>query len=1027
MTDPILDFRSTGQFYQEALDLARVYTQDWTAPWLTQEPDAEDVNQDPGLVLLKLFSLLARYIGEMENQIPDQRQLAFYQFLNLQLRPPLAAQAPLTFTLQPGQPPFDLPRDSAVLDAPTQDIRFQTDQSLLVVPASLSALLTIIPSQDRYINAFDALALNTGVQRAVPLFLAQEDDAIEIPLSHWFMLGDPELFKPDPSLQRITVNLTGAQLSSEYFEQWADGALKPLAATVVGSSGGLQLTAQLTQPPTAGPLTLAQLEVELYAADGRASGFTADTDAAAQPPQYWLLVQPAPLVRVINALASQLPVITGLSCTLSGDGIQPDQAASGPVQVNIRNGVYPFGQTPAVEDAFYVRSDSLFARQGAEISLNFVLSDVATDYPVTLYWQFWDGSAWQSFNATSAQVSAYRFADTTDALRNNNPSGPTCVTFLCPDIKPTTVVGAEGRWIRAVIASGGYGDIGGITTQGVSASIEAVPDSILSQQQKDQVTAYLNDVEGVNFSYSYTPSSYAPPYIQSLQLSYAYTAIPKSLWSYNAFALSRFLFSPFKPVEDRYTCCNLGFVPEDFSRYTLGRKLTLYFYLSQEYADPAPPLSWEYYDGSHWLALPVDDGTMGLTRSGIVSFTVPDDLRAATLYSQQACWLRIQNPHPTQDVCVYGVYPNTVMAGNRSTVLDETLGSSNEQPAQVFQLSYTPVLAGLELDVAEPAGMEPDSTPSGDDLTFSVTPPSTTVASGGTVLRRWQQVDTFSFSGPAARVYTLDSENGLIAFGDGHNGMIPPRGYNNIIATRYQYTQGLMGNVAADRLTVLRPSFNAIAAVTNPAPAQGGVNGDSVADLQLAAPAQVKANNRAVQLADLDTLGRAASPAVSRARAVLAADGRIAVGVLALSQAAQPYAPPALLDEVAVYLRSRCLAALAPRIYCCEPDYVAIDVVAQVAVNVAADQRLAVQQDLAQQLQAFLQPVFGGPDGQGWAFGQTVQAAQLSKMLRNDPRVTAVAGLSLNGEQGGDIALTPGQVPVSGTAVVLAYISGSVR
>jgi len=406
---------------------------------------------------------------------------------------------------------------------------------------------------------------------------------------------------------------------------------------------------------------------------------------------------------------------------------------------------------------------------------------------------------------------------------------------------------------------------------------------------------------------------------------------------------------------------------------------------------------------------------------------VPEDLQAATLYSQLACWLRIQNPYPRQNVSVYGVYPNTVMAGNRITVVDETLGSSNEQPGQTFQLSYTPVLAGLQLDVVEPAGMEPDASVDNNSLSFTVTPPSTTAGSSGTVIRRWAQVDTFSFSGPTARVYTFDSEDGLVTFGDGQNGMIPPRGYNNIIATRYEYTQGLAGNVAAGQLSVLRPGYNAIATVTNPAPAQGGVDGDSVDDLLRAAPAQVKANNRVVQLGDIDTLGRAASPAVCRAHAVLAPDGRIALGVLALSQAAQPYAPPALLDQVSAYVRARCLAPLASRIFCCEPNYVTIDVVAQVSVNVPADQRNAVQQELAQQLQAFFQPVFGGPDGQGWAFGQTVQSAQVSRFLRKDPRVTGVAGLALNGEQGGDIMLTPDQVPVFGSANVLAYTTASAR
>jgi len=1018
---PTLDFRSADAFYQQTLELARAYVPEWTSVWMAQEPEAQQVNNDPGLALLKLFALLARYIGQMENQIPNQRKLDFFRFLGLQLRPPLAAQAPLSFVLQPLQGSFELPIDSAVLDAPTQTVRFQTDRPLTVMPATLSALLTLVPAQDRYISVFDGLAAG----RSMPLFLAGEDEALELPLTHWFMLGDTTLFKPDPSLQRITVDLAGQRLRAEYFERWADGALHPLAATVKVSEGGMQLSATIIQPPTAGPLTVTQLEAELYVADGRSTGFTADARADDQPPHYWLLAQPAPLVRVVGATAEQLPVITSLRCTLAGDGIPPEQAASGPassgaVQVNIRNGAYPFGQTPEVEDGFYLRSDALFARQGAEICLNFALSEVAADYAVTLLWQFWDGSTWQSLNGTPAQMAACGFVDTTDALRHPNPNGPTWVRFLCPDIQPTTVAGDEGRWIRVVIASGGYGDIGGITTQGVAATIDAIPNEILPSAKRAEVIDYLTSKEGVNFSYTYTPSSYAPPYIQSLTLSYTYVATPGSLWSYNAFALSRFLFRPYKPVAGRYSACHLGFSPEDFVRATAGGTLTLYFHLVQEIGQGGPPLPWSYYDGQAWQPLPIDDSTAGLTRSGIVSFVLPANLRPATLYSQSACWLRIENPRPRQDIRVYGVYPNTVMAGNRTTVLEEILGSSNEQPLQTFQIAHAPVLADVALDVAEPAGMQPDPGAAGEELALTVTPSSTT-AGADTVLRRWQQAPTFSFSGPTSRVYTLDTATGVVTFGDGQNGMIPPRGYNNIIATRYQYTQGLDGNVDAGLLTVLRPGYDAIAGVSNPAAAQGGVNGDTVEDLSAAAPPQVKANDRAVQLADLDTLARAASPAVSRAHAVEADDGYIEVGVLALSRASRPYAPPALLDEVSAYLGARSLASLAGRIRCREPRYVPIEVVAQVVTNASQDQRNALQQDLARQLEAFLQPVFGGPTGQGWAFGQTVQSAHIAQRLREDPRVSGIAGLSVNGRQYGNVTLAPNEVPVFGSADVLAY------
>ncbi|QDQ27998.1 putative baseplate assembly protein [Chitinimonas arctica] len=1019
MTDPTLDFRNAEQFYQQALTLARAYTPGWSNYW-PSVLDAQAVNDDPGLVQLKLFSLLAAYLAEMENQLPRQRRLAFFQFLNLNLRPPLAARVPIHFTLQADQPPREIPTDSAILASDDQSIRFQTDQPLLVVPAQLSAVLTMLPAQDSYINALPRLAAGLPA----PLFPSQDSEQGQVPLSHWFMLGDPDLFKPDPSLQRIVLEFTGQHLNPAYFDRWADGALAPLAASVTAANNALSLTVELEQAPTAGPLTTAELQAELYQADGRVQGFDADQAAAGdQTPQYWLLVQPAPLVRVISALASQLPVITGLRCTLQGSGIQPQQSASAQVQLDIRNGAYPFGETPATDDAFYIRSDSLFGREGAQITLDFTLRDVSTAYPVTLDWQYWDGGAWQSFNATPADVSAHRFVDTTDQLRYNNPAGPTWVRFLCPAISPTTVAGGEGLWIRVVIASGGYGEIGGITTQGVDQAIDAVPDDILTAAQKKAVSDYLNKVEGVNFSYTYTASSYAPPYIKSLQLSYSYAAQPKNLWCYNAFGLSRFLFSPFKPLADRYSNCCLGFAPADFAKYTLGQALTLYFDLVDESTAAAPPLPWQYHDGSAWQPLSVDDGTAGLSRSGIVRLIVPANQPAVTLYSQTAFWFRLQNPYPRQDVAAYGIYPNTVTAGNRSSVVDEILGSSNEQPSQHFQLGYTPVLAGLALVVVEPPGVEALGSADGEQGLLSLSA-ATPLPSRAAAPVLWLQVETFAFSGPTDRVYTLDYKNGLITFGDGQNGMIPPGGFNNIVAASYQYTQGQQGNVVAGRLTVLRPGFDRIASVVNPTPARGGVDGDSVADLDRAAPAQIKANQRAVQLEDFDTLARAASPAVCLANAVLQADGRIVVAVLALSTVARPYGGPALLNQVADYLRARCLAPLASRIACIEPDYLPIAVVAQLTVDIPPDQRNALQQQLAAQLQAFFQPVNGGPGGLGWPFGEPVQAAQVSRFLHGQAGVVAIVSLALNGEVGQDIPLAPTQLPVAGEMTVLVYPMG---
>ena len=610
-----------------------------------------------------------------------------------------------------------------------------------------------------------------------------------------------------------------------------------------------------------------------------------------QQPEYWLLAKPEPLVRIVAALSRQLPVITGLQCIFTGRAIQPQQAASNLVALNIANGAYPFGETPTVDDAFYIRSDSLFARQGAAIKLSFFLRDVAEIFPVMLDWQYWDGTAWQSLNATPADVSLSQFVDTTRNLQGNAPDGDSFISFICPAIRPVTVAGSKGLWIRAVIAAGGYGETGGVVADPAAGTIDAIPATILTDEQKKAVSAYLGQA-GTSFSYRVTPTTWAPPFIRSLQLRYSFQAVPSRLWCYNAFQLDHFLFNPYIPIPDSYSGFYFGLSPDQFAQYSRGRHLTLYFDLAQEEATLGTKLSWYAFDGSDWLTLDVDDGTDGLSRSGIVSFTVPEQMQAGMLFSQNLFWFRIEDPHLQRSVRVRGIHPNAVWASNITGVDQEILGSSNDYPSQTFSLSHTPVLAGMALQVIEPRGLEPLD-PSSDSNILTVTPPDPAPGSSDLVARAWAQVENFAFCGPTDRVYTLDSQNGLITFGDGRNGMIPPAGPNNIIATHYGYTQGLSGNVGAGALTVLRPGLADIQAVRNPAPALSGVDGDNLAVLGRKGPALVRVGQRAVALEEFATLAEAASPQVSRAHAEVTGDRGISIAILPQSAAPVPYAPPA--------------------------------------------------------------------------------------------------------------------------------------
>ncbi|MBY0573190.1 MAG: baseplate J/gp47 family protein [Undibacterium sp.] len=1023
MNTPILDFRTAQAFYQQTLELAKIYVPNWADYWPSEIPSSEDIDQDPGLVLLNLFAQLAAYTAKIENQMPNQRQLGFFQFMNMQLRPPVPARCALQFFLQPDQPAQTVPIQTPVLNVEAQQVRFQTERDLLVLPALMSAALAVIPSQDQFINLMPLLV--GEVSGTMPVFVAQQSvDQTEVQFSHWFMLGDPTLFKPDDTLQSITITLVGKRLHAEYFGQWFDGALHNLGSKILESDENRQLQIVLTTVPTAPPITLAELQQSLYLADDPDAGFSPSPLTTSEPePEYWLLVKPAPGVQVLSALLGQLPVITGVQCTFRGNYIQPQQAAFDTVLLDITNGAYPFGQSPQKNDSFYLRSDTVFARTGAVVTLVFQFVPVEKITPVTLYWQFWDGQQWQSFNQTSTEIATYDFVDTTNNFQTTNADGsPSVIQFVCPQMTEVSAAGSKGLWIRVVLSDGGYGQMGGITSTSVSATIDAVPDDVLDDEDKKKLTNYFNNVAGLNFSYTYTESKYYPPFIQSVQITYSYAQAPANYWCYNAFDLTPFSYSPFKPVPDLLSTFYFAFAPEEFALAAPGQKLTLYFYVQQEQARAESNLQWQYHDGSQWQSLSVDDASYGLSRSGIVSFIVPQNMPEVYFFSQSAFWFRVINAHVERSIRVYGIYPNCVMASNITSVIQEVLGSGNGQQFQSLTIDNVPVLSNLILMVIESSGFDHASLSlSGDryQQLLSNFEFATIQLAADEILREWVLVDNFTFSGPTDRVFTLDFQNGVVTFGDGYNGMIPPVGHNNIVLAYYEYTQGLAGNVAAGNLSVLQPGITNISAVVNPASARGGVAGDDVNHLQETSPEIVGAGGWAVQLKDFTVLAQVASQQVAQARAIESQDAdnqmTISIALLALSADPVPYTIPQVLNQVQDYVRQYCLAALAPRIVTCAPDFVPISVTAQLLVNVPPDQINALNASITKDLQAYFQPVFGGLERSGWCFGATVQSSSINLFLRRLVGVKLVLSLNVNGIQNANIDLDPHQLPVAGT------------
>lgn len=170
----------------------------------------------------------------------------------------------------------------------------------------------------------------------------------------------------------------------------------------------------------------------------------------------------------------------------------------------------------------------------------------------------------------------------------------------------------------------------------------------------------------------------------------------------------------------------------------------------------------------------------------------------------------------------------------------------------------------------------------------------------------WTEVPTTAIAGDRDRVFMTRDEPGgglSVVFGDGTHGERPPTGLNNLRAS-YRIGVGAAGNVAADALSMPLDRPLGLKAVTNPRPAEGGVDPEPESSARRSIPIPVLTLGRVVSLRDYADFALAFT-GIGMAQAVLLPRGGGAV--VALTVADADGLPPAaatlerLDDELARY------------------------------------------------------------------------------------------------------------------------------
>jgi hypothetical protein len=201
-----------------------------------------------------------------------------------------------------------------------------------------------------------------------------------------------------------------------------------------------------------------------------------------------------------------------------------------------------------------------------------------------------------------------------------------------------------------------------------------------------------------------------------------------------------------------------------------------------------------------------------------------------------------------------------------------------------------------------------------------------------------------------------------------------------------------------------------------------------IESLDAADPAEVRARPvppRAANLPDFERLALAVpGTRVRRARAWagfdpgfpgLRAPGTVAVVIVPDLPKGRPEPTPGLVRVVHCYLERR--KVVGTRIVVAGPRYVVVSVRAAVTLRRGARAGPALNA-IRDALNAFLDPLAGGPDGGGWPFGRDVFRSEVLQAIAGVPGVDAVTRLELvpdAGEPGcGNVCVPPGWLAAPG-------------
>jgi hypothetical protein len=385
------------------------------------------------------------------------------------------------------------------------------------------------------------------------------------------------------------------------------------------------------------------------------------------------------------------------------------------------------------------------------------------------------------------------------------------------------------------------------------------------------------------------------------------------------------------------------------------------------------------------------DQTDRLLHSGEMFLFLPDRVPETELIGLTGYWLRLSRSAAEEGVMpsVASVTVNAVSVSQRQRERDQLFDTEIYEAGKQVRLLNLPV-QDCRVWVDELGGISDAER----ERLKKETPDRLREEWEDHSLRRcwvlWTRVEDLALAGPEERAFTLDPFQGVVAFGDGRQGRVPPAGDHNI-RVEYSSGGGQRGNVPAGAVRSLLTALPQVSDVRNLTAMSGGTGRLSLEEIEERGSRFLHNRGRAAGRRDYEELVREKFPQVNHVRCFSGrnergegAPGHVTVVIAGYGRNGE--GTEALCAQVYRYLaeNSSCCLVAEDRLHVCPATVLTVNT--SVTVKTERPELAAeTQQAIARRLESLIRDTW-----KKRPIGEQLRLSEVWSVVRDTPNVQLI-------------------------------------